>query len=76
VVSDLIAPKPPKLDAFAGDLDQIITKPFNLVTFPEAFLPVETILSVLKALPSDAGDGCFHVGLSVRPATLRVARIG
>lgn len=36
---------------------------WDLITFPEAFVPSKTLLDVLTALPSFGPLGCVHVGL-------------
>jgi len=36
---------------------------FDLITFPEAFLPQNNLLSVLSQLPEIDSIGCVHVGL-------------
>ena len=39
-------------------------EPFDLISFPEAFLPVDALLTVLGGLPSHLEQfGCVHVGL-------------
>ena len=38
-------------------------EPFDLITFPEAFLPLAACLEALRALPPITNFGCVHVGL-------------
>lgn len=71
LTSLISAPSVP-VDPFTKD---VITAPgehFDLVTFPEAFLPQEDLLSVLRQgqeLAEFASLGCVHVGLRPSPVT-------
>lgn len=51
------------IDPFATVLTDSNVEHFDLVTFPEAFLPKADLLSVLSYLPDFGSFGCVHVGL-------------
>ena len=59
----LIAPKLSLVDPFKEHLTVGNVKHFDLVTFPEAFLPVDELLSALPMLSQLESLGCVHVGL-------------
>jgi hypothetical protein len=63
VVNAILNPEPTrilKLGEYAPDPRQ---DTFDLVTFPEAFVPASTLAEVLSQLVGYAPLGCFHLGL-------------
>ena len=69
LTSLISAPSIP-VDPFTKDVITVAAEHFDLVTFPEAFLPQEDLLSVLRQGPElaeIASLGCVHVGL--RPSS-------
>ena len=59
----LVAPELSRADPFAPHPPIVSFTHFDLVTFPEAFLPKEDLLSALTGLSSLDSLGCVHVGL-------------
>ncbi len=60
----LIMQPPGGLDADdAQEIKRVRQSPFDLVTFPEAFLPSNDLLSTLELLVNSPQVGCVHVGL-------------
>jgi hypothetical protein len=51
------------LDPYASDTLADPPLRFDLVTFPEAFLPAERLLDLLAYISRAEGFGCVHVGL-------------
>ena len=62
----LVSPELLHADPFAPHPPIISFDDFDLVTFPEAFLPKDDLLSALSGLSNLDSLGCVHVGL--RPA--------
>lgn len=62
VITQLVNPRQP---ALVGMGEQPVERPdrFDLLVFPEAFAPLDTVLKVLRALAQLEGFGCIHVGL-------------
>lgn len=60
----------PTVDYFSNDARGVIPFPvtppsFDLLTFPEAFLPASALVSILRSLGgSRVPTGCIHVGLT------------
>ena len=64
VLTQLISPAPVLIDGLGTAPPQSIEpEPFDLVTFPEAFVPAEVLLDVLGNLNRAGPIGCIHVGL-------------
>jgi hypothetical protein len=71
LTSLISAPSVP-VDPFTKDIINVAAEHFDLVTFPEAFLPQEDLLSVLRQvseLAEISSLGCVHVGLRPSPGT-------
>jgi hypothetical protein len=62
-VTALTGAQPELVDPFADNMAIAEAEPFDLVTFPEAFLPQDDLLAAFAALPSFCSFGCIHVGL-------------
>jgi hypothetical protein len=62
-LTSLINPEYSLLDPYAKSPGSASTKPFGLLTFPEAFLPQCDLLSALRLIASVEPFGCVHVGL-------------
>lgn len=67
VVSHLISPGRQEIGRFETVTSLRNPDPFDLVTFPEAFLPPEALIEALSAIAQAGPTGCIHVGL--RPGT-------
>jgi hypothetical protein len=63
----LIAPQRSLVDPFGGKVPDLVGESFDLVTFPEAFLPAERLIVALQAFATFPSFGCIHVGL--RPSS-------
>ena len=62
-LSHVIAPPPEPLDLHTA-VDQLARSlPFDLMTFPEAFLPGGELVKILSSVPRIGPFGCVHVGL-------------
>jgi hypothetical protein len=61
------------VDTFRVDRPTTPAEHFDLVTFPEAFLPADRLLVTLNALSGLDSVGCVHVGL--RPSTSDVQHL-
>jgi hypothetical protein len=59
----LVSPPRPLLDPFGKKAPDLIGEPFDLITFPEAFLPAARLVTALSAFASFPSLGCVHVGL-------------
>src|SRR5258708_34960584 len=46
------------VDPFSKDVPALVDEPFDLITFPEAFLPVERLLAALGAFSALPSLGC------------------
>lgn len=68
IISELIDPTNTLVDRFSAG-SQIASRGFDLATFPEAFVPIEVLITALEALVGTGPSGCFHVGL--RPSSDR-----
>lgn len=67
VLTALVSPPQERfLDPFRKDVPHLVGEPFDLITFPEAFLPAERLVTALRSLSVLRSLGCVHVGL--RPA--------
>jgi len=52
-----------RLDPYVQDAAAALPLRFDLVTFPEAFLPIERLIAVLSYVGRAERFGCVHVGL-------------
>lgn len=66
-LTSLISPTRSRLDPFVAERTPEIIESFDLITFPEAFLPMDELLPVLQHVSALESLGCVHVGL--RPST-------
>ena len=64
----LIIQQPVDVDNYKKQNFPPSPEPFDLVTFPEAFLPTDRLLSALDFVARSGLQGCVHVGL--RPSTM------
>jgi hypothetical protein len=62
-LTSLISPQPNLVDQFQGRNSPVPLEQFDLLTFPEAFLPVARLLSTLELVGRSGLAGCVHVGL-------------
>jgi hypothetical protein len=62
-INSLVTPERTRIDPYATDLATQGVDPFDLITFPEAFLPQGDLLSVLRTISDLESIGCVHVGL-------------
>ncbi len=87
VITALLNPEPPPIDPFANSNVDLGPERSDLVTFPEAFVPAENLVEVVRSLDGLGPFGCFHVGLrpsaeeknhlfTVDELTLLVDRLG
>jgi Trypsin-like peptidase domain len=67
VLTMLVSPPLSILDPFDKKASSSVSDPFDLITFPEAFLPLDHLLGAFLALGAVQSLGCVHVGL--RPST-------
>lgn len=58
-----IESRPRPIDPYAQDVSVDPPLRFDLVTFPEAFLPPERLLDILRYIGQLDSFGCVHVGL-------------
>src|SRR5262245_10532797 len=63
VLSELFSPTPDPIDPLYPNGPGEAADPFDLVTFPEAFVPTEALLGALRYVGQLASVGCIHVGL-------------
>ena len=68
VITAIVSPPPTPLDLFTA-LTFSADEAFDLMTFPEAFAPIDSLLEVLAAMDQLTALGCIHVGL--RPSNDR-----
>lgn len=57
------------------DADEPNQDRWDLITFPEAFVPSETLISALQMLASYGPSGCVHVGLRPSKADIHLFKI-
>lgn len=62
-LSSLIVQQPALVDDYKTYNAPPPVEPFDLVTFPEAFLPADRLLSTLDLVARSGLQGCVHVGL-------------
>ncbi len=62
-VNALVTPDPARIDPFAAGRAGSRVDHFDLVTFPEAFLPQDKLLAALQQISGLDSIGCIHVGL-------------
>jgi len=62
-ITSLVDPERSLLDPHQRNPFAVRRERFDLVTFPEAFLPKDDLLTALTWLPNDESFGCVHVGL-------------
>jgi hypothetical protein len=62
-LSSLIVQQPVLVDDYKKYNSPPPLEPFDLVTFPEAFLPTDRLLSTLDFVARSGLQGCIHVGL-------------
>jgi hypothetical protein len=61
--------KPTLLDQYGGIRNLPVGEQFDLVTFPEAFLPADDLIESLKQISRFESFGCVHVGLRPSAST-------
>jgi hypothetical protein len=62
-LTSLISPQPNLVDQFQSRNSPAPREQFDLLTFPEAFLPMARLLSTLELVRQSSLAGCVHVGL-------------
>lgn len=62
-LSSLVNSERSRVDPYVAAPAIETVEPFDLITFPEAFLPIDDFLSVLVQISCLAALGCVHVGL-------------
>lgn len=62
-ITALVTPEPLPIDPFVMDSFIPGTEPFDLITFPEAFLPQNDLVTALRHISALDSIGCVHVGL-------------
>ncbi len=62
-IQAFVSPRPSNIDGTARRSLPLVGEPFDLMTFPEAFLPAEHLLASLPQLSRLTSLGCVHVGL-------------
>lgn len=63
VLTHLISPQPEKIDSFTPEAGQPGPEPFDLVTFPEAFVAADSFAATLNSINKVTSLGCIHTGL-------------
>lgn len=63
VMSELVSPAPAVVDPLTAAEVVTPAEPFDLATFPEAFVAAADLVDALEALAGAALPGCFHIGL-------------
>jgi pimeloyl-ACP methyl ester carboxylesterase len=63
VISGFFAPKQVAVDTYSSTSLSAAPSAFDLLTFPEAFLPVDDLIVALNLLSAVGAIGCVHVGL-------------
>lgn len=63
VLTELINPAPEAIDPLFPDADRMSSDPFDLITFPEAFVPADTFVAAARLIGGLPAGGCIHVGL-------------
>jgi hypothetical protein len=59
----LLSPSRSLLDPFGKQTVDLVGDPFDLITFPEAFLPAERLVAAFNTFSALPSLGCVHVGL-------------
>jgi hypothetical protein len=62
-ITALVTPETVTLDPFVQDVSIPRVEPFDLITFPEAFLPQDELVGALREISGLSSIGCVHVGL-------------
>ena len=62
-ITALIAPEATRIDPYVKDSSVSGPEPFDLITFPEAFLPQSELVTALQQISNLDSIGCVHVGL-------------
>lgn len=62
-ITALIAPEATHVDPYVKEGSVSATEPFDLITFPEAFLPQSELVIALQQISALDSIGCVHVGL-------------
>ncbi len=65
-ITALLNPERTRADPYSATRAPSSIEHFDLITFPEAFLPQEALLSALRQLSHLDSIGCVHVGLRPR----------
>jgi len=63
VIRGFLAPKQFAVDEYSSPSFSAPPAAFDLITFPEAFLPFDDLVAALGALSAASDFGCIHVGL-------------
>lgn len=63
VMTDLLSPAAVVIDGFTPPVSPVEQSRFDLITFPEAFVPAATLASALPVFTRVGPSGCIHVGL-------------
>ncbi len=66
-LTSLATPAVSRLESVVFEPAPVAPDSFDLVTFPEAFLPADILLSTLHTIPQLGSFGCVHVGLRPSP---------
>lgn len=62
ILSQFLSPEPEAVDNFSNAIP-ITFEAFDLLTFPEAFLPADALVDTLNSIAGMESIGCVHVGL-------------
>lgn len=62
-ITALVLGRPAPLDLNTTESTLSLVEPFDLITFPEAFLPIGELITTLNGLSRLPTMGCVHVGL-------------
>ncbi len=63
VVSDVLSPGEARVETLDPHALSLSAERFDLVTFPEAFVPATALLQVVRTIRAGGPSGCFHAGL-------------
>lgn len=63
VMTDLLNPANEAIDGFMSAVEAFDHQRFDLITFPEAFVPAEALVNALPVFAGYGPSGCIHVGL-------------
>jgi len=67
IVTAIVSPAQDRQEKLHVRNRTLASTPFDLITFPEAFVPADALIEAIKSLRTTSPTNCFHVGL--RPSS-------